>query len=74
VLRIVHNGKAFGVATLSRGLACFPDHGRRCDHLLQVADAALYEAKNCGRNRVVVSNVKTLKVVESPLQRGEAGR
>jgi diguanylate cyclase (GGDEF)-like protein len=72
-LRLVHDGKSLGAVTLSLGVACFPEHGRRRDHLLQVADAALYEAKNGGRNRVVVSNVKALKVVESPLQRGEAG-
>ena len=72
-LRLVHDGKSLGAVTLSLGVACFPEHGRRRDHLLQVADAALYEAKNGGRNRVVVSNVKTLKVVESPPQRGEGG-
>lgn len=73
-LRLVHAGKSLGAVTLSLGVACFPEHGRRRDHLLQVADAALYEAKNGGRNRVVVSDVSTLKVVETPSQRGEAGR
>ncbi len=72
-LRLVHDGKSLGAVTLSLGVACFPEHGRRRDHLLQVADAALYEAKNGGRNRVVVSNVMTLKVVENPPQREEAG-
>jgi diguanylate cyclase (GGDEF)-like protein len=72
-LRLVHDGKSLGAVTLSLGVACFPEHGRRREHLLQVADAALYEAKNGGRNRVVVSNVKTLKVVETPPQRDQAG-
>jgi diguanylate cyclase (GGDEF)-like protein len=72
-LRLVHDGKSLGAVTLSLGVACFPEHGRRRDHLLQAADAALYEAKNSGRNQVVVSNVKTLKVVESPPQRDLAG-
>jgi diguanylate cyclase (GGDEF)-like protein len=72
-LRLVHDGKSLGAVTLSMGVACFPEHGRRRDHLVQAADAALYEAKNNGRNRVVVSNVQTLKVVEAPPQRGEAG-
>ncbi len=73
-LRLVHDGKSLGAITMSMGVACFPDHGRRRDQLLQAADAALYEAKDGGRNRVVVSNVKTLKVVETPPQRDQAGR
>ena len=72
-LRLIHDGKSLGAVTLSLGVACFPEHGRRREHLLQVADAALYEAKNGGRNRVVVSNVKTLKVVETPPQRDQGG-
>lgn len=72
-LRLVHDGKSLGAVTLSLGVAGFPEHGRRREHLLQIADAALYEAKNAGRNQVVVSSVKTLKVVETPPQRGEAG-
>ena len=72
-LRLVHDGKSLGAITLSLGVACFPGHGRRREHLLQVADAALYEAKNGGRNRVVVSNVKTLPVAESLPQRDQRG-
>jgi diguanylate cyclase (GGDEF)-like protein len=73
-LRLVHDGKPLGAITLSLGVAAFPDHGRIRGHLLQAADAALYEAKNGGRNRVVVSSVNTLKVVETPQQRDQAGR
>ena len=72
-MRIVHDGKALGSVTLSLGVACSPEHTRSRDQLLQMADAALYEAKSGGRNRVVVSGVKTLKVVETPLQRDLAG-
>lgn len=73
-LRLMHNGKSLGAVTLSLGVACFPEHGRRRDHLLQAADASLYEAKHRGRNCVVVSSVKALKVVENPQQRDQAGR
>ena len=39
--------------TLSLGVACFPDHGRSSDQLIQAADIALYKAKTGGRNRVI---------------------
>ncbi|MDX1299163.1 MAG: diguanylate cyclase [Pseudomonas sp.] len=38
--------------TLSAGLALWPEQGQGLDELLQVADAALYQAKDEGRNRV----------------------
>jgi diguanylate cyclase (GGDEF)-like protein len=38
--------------TLSAGLAVWPDQGQALDELMQVADAALYEAKRHGRNQV----------------------
>ncbi len=41
--------------TLSFGLACFINKGENIDDLLKFADGALYEAKEGGRNRVVIS-------------------
>ena len=38
--------------TLSAGLALWPEQGPGLDELMQVADAALYQAKHEGRNRV----------------------
>jgi len=39
-------------ATVSIGVACFPDDGRNLDALAARADRALYQAKQEGRNRV----------------------
>jgi len=39
-------------ATMSVGVALFPMHAASPDALLRAADAALYDAKNSGRNRI----------------------
>lgn len=41
--------------TISIGVATFPQHGQTAQALIQQADAALYQAKQLGRNRVVVA-------------------
>ncbi|MCK4519487.1 MAG: GGDEF domain-containing protein, partial [Candidatus Omnitrophica bacterium] len=40
----------FTRATISIGIACFPDDGREAVQLIDMSDQALYEAKNSGRN------------------------
>ena len=42
-------------ATTSQGIACFPIHGEDAASLRAAADAALYEAKEQGRDLVVVA-------------------
>jgi len=42
---------------ISLGVATFPVHGSRAQHLLNSADQAMYTAKRGGRNRTVVKSV-----------------
>jgi diguanylate cyclase (GGDEF)-like protein len=39
--------------TISGGVAVFPNHGNTRDELVKTADAALYAAKESGRNRIL---------------------
>lgn len=50
-LEILHHGEPLGPVTVSIGLATTPDHCPAAK-LLRTADAALYRAKDLGRNRV----------------------
>jgi diguanylate cyclase (GGDEF)-like protein/PAS domain S-box-containing protein len=49
-------GQNLSAVTLSVGVALFPEHGRTSDAILKAADAALYQAKHAGRNRVVAAD------------------
>ena len=48
--------------TVSIGLATYPEFGDTPKMLMAAADAALYEAKRSGRNRVVVSGASSLLI------------
>ena len=50
-----HPGKLLHPVTLSAGVAVFPGHGESADVLIRAADAALYQAKREGRDRVVAA-------------------
>jgi diguanylate cyclase (GGDEF)-like protein len=54
-LALQSGATSVGPVTISIGLATFPAHGDTLEDLLSAADKALYEAKNAGRNRVVVA-------------------
>jgi diguanylate cyclase (GGDEF)-like protein len=54
-LRVQSRGQSLGAVTVSIGVAVYPDHGRTVEDVIRAADLALYEAKNLGRDRVVVT-------------------
>ena len=51
-MTVHHRGQSLGMITVSVGAAAFPRHGASPKELLAAADAALYEAKKRGRDRV----------------------
>jgi len=53
-LHVTHLNTTLPTITVSIGIAVSPQHGSHPDQLLKAADAALYQAKNNGRNRVEV--------------------
>jgi len=51
-LSVEYNGQFLGQLSVSIGAAAFPEHGATREEILSKADAALYQAKRNGRNRV----------------------
>ncbi|MCX8043007.1 MAG: sensor domain-containing diguanylate cyclase [Desulfobacterota bacterium] len=67
---VFEDGKTLSV-TVSIGVAAYPEHGRKEHELVQSADAALYRAKQGGRNRVcTASEAKGEEMVPRPDGRG----
>jgi len=56
-IRINYRGKQLERITLSLGLSSYPEHGNSPGDLLRIADAALYHAKDEGRDRVVIGEL-----------------
>jgi len=52
-LEVKTGAQSVGRITISAGVAFYPDHGEDVETLLRAADAALYQAKHAGRDRVV---------------------
>lgn len=52
LLKVEHQGRDLGQLTVSVGLSSFPEHGAESGQLIQLADRALYRAKQAGRNQV----------------------
>jgi diguanylate cyclase (GGDEF)-like protein len=57
---------SLGTITVSAGLAIHPEHATGGASLLAAADAALYQAKRQGRNRVVIANFTPMPPTPSP--------
>lgn len=51
---LFYEGRPIGPATLSIGVAAYPDHGRTAEHLLLAADTAAYDAKSEGGDRIMI--------------------
>ena len=54
-LALEQRGTPLGPISISLGVAVFPIHAEDAESLFRRADQALYEAKNAGRDRVVVA-------------------
>ncbi len=63
---IHHEGRLLQPVTASIGVAEFPTHGTTATALLQAADAALYQAKRAGRNRICTANPADFSVKNGP--------
>ncbi len=53
-LKMRHDGQLLGTMTLSAGIAGSPEHASTAQELLCAADAALYAAKQAGREQVIL--------------------
>jgi diguanylate cyclase (GGDEF)-like protein len=63
-LQIEYHGQALACISVSLGVAAYPQHSDSHDELVRTADAALYRAKQTGRDRVVVAEFNpNLKMV-----------
>ena len=62
--RIAEQDLGEGKLTVSIGVAEYPDGGDTPEELIASADAAMYQAKNSGRNQVVVAGVAAAPVEE----------
>lgn len=51
---VVYHGITLPQITISLGLAIFPENAKKINELIEAADKALYQAKNTGRNKVVL--------------------
>ncbi|SCZ76009.1 sensor domain-containing diguanylate cyclase [Acidaminobacter hydrogenoformans] len=62
---VIHSRSPLGVTTLSIGMStCIPDRTMIMSEHIQSVDAALYEAKLAGRNRIVACDMREKRFTE----------
>lgn len=54
-IQVSYREQPLGAIAVSLGIASFPTHGATAENVMRAADAALYKAKNQGRDRVEVA-------------------
>ena len=55
-MELISQGQLLSSVTISMGIATYPKDGATADDLLRAADAALYKAKETGRDKVVTAS------------------
>ncbi len=55
-LDLVYEGKPLGTITLSIGVAAYPDHGQTAERVLLACDAASYNSKSEGGDRIMMGH------------------
>ena len=58
-LQVKYQGHFLKSTTISLGVAIFPDHGVTAEEVIAAADAALYRAKQAGRDRVEIARLNS---------------
>lgn len=66
-LNVCHHGLPLGTISISGGVAALPQHGVQPRELIEAADAALYQAKREGRDRIIgaVRPASTIPALEA---------
>jgi diguanylate cyclase (GGDEF)-like protein len=62
------------LVSLSMGASIFPDHAADAEALLQAADAALFKAKELGRNRTCIASTELLEQIGGQFKMEQALR
>ena len=58
-LQVKYQDQLLKSTTISLGVAIFPDHGLTAEEVIAAADAALYRAKQAGRDRVEIASLNS---------------
>jgi diguanylate cyclase (GGDEF)-like protein len=71
-MECMYEGRVLPAASVSIGVAQWPDHGASAEDLIKAADFALYSAKNSGRDQISVFGARTQN--RSPARDAIGGR